>query len=260
MKRLRSTDDDVRRRLPLDDPSVDALDERLRKRLGVQWASRATAELRVAAIFAAVSRDLLAVGADPAVLRVVTRAVSDEVRHADICRLLACRYLGREVPWPAPRKAVMPELAEAPEEIRPTLHVVAMGCINETIATAWLEVSREGATSALARAAIRELMADDVHHARMAWAHLASAEVTPAARRAVGVWMGALLDAAATPWLGRSKDVVEEGCPEHGVPSLARTRAVVRETVREVVLPGFVRLGVPVDRGEAWERRTFVRK
>ena len=67
----------------------------------------------------------------------------------------------------------MPQLARAPLALRPTLHTLAMGCINETIASAWLEASLRDATLPLARRVIRELIADDIHHARMGWAHLA---------------------------------------------------------------------------------------
>src|SRR5215472_7573582 len=179
MTRLRKTDDETTARLP-EDPTIDALDGELRERLGRQWASRATAELRVAAIFSVVSRGLFETGADPAVIHIAARAVSDEVRHADICRRLAVRYLGRDVAWPPPGRAAMPELAKAPKELRPTLHTVAMGCVNETIASAWLDESLRPATSPLARAALRELIADDIHHARLGWAHLASSFVPPA--------------------------------------------------------------------------------
>src|SRR5215471_20429549 len=119
MTRLRKPDDETSARLP-EDPTIDALDGELRERLGRQWASRATAELRVAAIFSVVSRGLFETGADPAVIQIAARAVSDEVRHADLCRRCAERYLGREVPWPAPARAQMPELAGAPRELRPT--------------------------------------------------------------------------------------------------------------------------------------------
>jgi hypothetical protein len=253
----RAADDDVGARLPLDDPHVDRLDEPMRRRVGVQWVSRATAELRVASIFAVVSRDLLITGADPAVLRIASRAVSDEVRHAEICRLVAERYLRKAVPWPKPGPVPMPALARGPAKLRPTLHVVAMGCINETIATAWLETSRAGASSPLARAAIRELLSDDVHHARLGWAHVASTYVTTETRGAIGAWLGKLLDAAASPWLRSAPATIVEGCPAHGVPSVETTRRVVRETVADVVLPGLEHVGVPVDQGRAWLERTF---
>src|ERR1700691_4365558 len=134
MSRLRATNDDTTSRLP-DDPSIDELDAEMRGRLGRQWASRAQAELRVAGVFTVVSHDLLERGADPAILRIAARAVSDEVRHADLCRALAERYLGRAVPWPAAGRSPMPSLARAPAELRATLHTVAMGCVNETLAS-----------------------------------------------------------------------------------------------------------------------------
>ncbi len=254
MTRLRKTDDETSARLPAD-PSIDALDGELRERLGRQWASRATAELRVAAIFSIVSRGLFETGADPAVIRIAARAVSDEVRHAELCRALAERYLARPVAWPVPGPAKMPELERAPKEIKPTLHTIAMGCINETIASAWLEESLRPATSPLARAALRELIADDIHHARLGWAHLASSFVPRAVRRELGAWLPALIRAVVKPWVGAAKDRVVEGCPSHGVPSLETTRAVVRSTLSDVVLPGFESLGVSTALGREWCKR-----
>lgn len=251
MKRLRSPDDDARQRLPLDDPSVDALDGATRERLSLQWEVRATAELRVASVFAVLIRELLETGADPPVLQICARAVSDEVRHAEICRLLAERYGAREVAWPAPGATPMPPHARAPERLRPTLRAVAMGCINETIASAWLEASLKGATAPLARAAIRELMADDVHHARLGWAHLASERIVPRTRREIAAWVPRLLETAAKPWLdGAVGD--DPGVPDHGVPSAEATRAIVHSTVRDVILPGLETLGLDITPARGW--------
>jgi hypothetical protein len=185
MTRLRSTDDSTAGRLP-DDPSIDELDVDLRERLGRQWASRAQAELRVAGVFTVVSRDLLEQGADPAILHIAARAVSDEVRHADLCRALAARYLARPVPWPLPGRSPIPALARAPAALRATLHTVAMGCVNETIASAWLEESLRSATSPAARTVLRELIADDIHHARLGWGHLGSSFVGKDTRKVLG--------------------------------------------------------------------------
>jgi hypothetical protein len=256
MNRLRASDDDTSARLP-DDPAIDALDPDLRERLGRQWASRATAELRVASIFSYVSAALLESGAEPAVLRIASRAVSDEVRHAEVCRRLAERYHGRPVAWPAPGRGSMPILVSAPPALRATLHTVAMGCVNETIASAWLEISLRDATSPLARAAIRELVADDIHHARLGWAHLASSFVSSAARQELGAWLPALLEAATAPWTRDSPDRIAEGCPSHGVPSNATTHAVVRDTLSGVILPGFESLDVRTTAGREWWARRF---
>jgi hypothetical protein len=256
MTRLRSTDDLTTARLP-EDPSIDEVDVELRERIGRQWASRAQAELRVAGVFAVVAHDLLAQGADPAILRIAARAVSDEVRHADLCRALAERYLARPVPWPDPGRSPMPSLARAPAALRPTLHTVAMGCVNETLASAWLEASLKSATAPMARAVIRELIADDIHHARLGWGHLASSFVGAEARKTLGLWLPQLLEYAAKPWIRSAKDKIIEGVPSHGVPSAATTHEVVGATLRDVVLPGFASLGVRVGAAREWCARHF---
>jgi hypothetical protein len=254
VRRLRPSDDAPHDRLALDDASVDRLDAATRHQLSLQWERRATAELRVASIFAVLAREFFEVGADPAVQQICARAVSDEVRHAEICRLLAERYGARSVEWPAPGPVPMPLHETAPERLRPTLRAVAMGCINETIATAWLEASLKDATSALARSAIRELIADDVHHARLGWAHLGSARVTAQVRAEVAAWLPRLLHVAALPWLA-TDDSEPGGVPAHGVPSAETTRLTVVGAIRDLVLPGFEALGVAVGPAREWADR-----
>ncbi len=256
MSRLRPTDDETASRLP-EDPAVQELDTATRSALGTQWELRAKAELRVASVFSVVSQGLFEKGADPAVLTIAARAVSDEVRHSELCRTLAERYLGRPVAWPPPGAVPMPRLAQAPDALRPTLHALAMGCVNETIASAWLEVSLRDAVSPMVRAALRELIADDIHHARLGWAHLASTFVPEAVRGELGGWLPRLLETAALPWTRREKDPHPDGFPEHGVPSRQATLDVVHRTVRGVILPGFEQLGVSTALGVDWADQHF---
>ncbi|HSO31211.1 MAG TPA: hypothetical protein VLT33_01810 [Labilithrix sp.] len=238
--------------LPLEDPSIDATDAATREMVGLQWQERATAELRVASMFATMAREIFETGADPVVVRLVARAVSDEVRHAEVCRALARRYLARDVAWPPPGPVPLPFHEPASEALRPTLHLTAMCCINETIASAWLERSLSDATVPLARAALRALLADDIDHARIGWAHLASTAVSPAVRAQIAGWLPRLLEAAVLPWLRDPGLSSAPGAPAHGVPSAAATRAVVLETVRDVVLVGLERVGVDTASGAAW--------
>jgi hypothetical protein len=132
-----------------------------------------------------------------------------------------------------------------------------MGCVNETIASAWLEESLRTATVPAARAVIRELIADDIHHARLGWGHLGSAFVAKDARKALGDWLPQLLEHAAKPWTRSSRDTIVEGVPSHGVPSAETTHGVVGTTLRTVVLPGFASLGVPIKAAREWVARHF---
>jgi hypothetical protein len=198
-------------------------------------------------VFAVLSRDMLETGADPAVLRICSRAVSDEVRHADICLALAKRYGGEDIPWPEPARVPMPSLGFLPEgadaKLRTMLHAIAMGCINETIASAWLELSVSGCKAALPRAAIRELMADDIHHSRLGWAHAGSSFVTSEMRKEAGRWLPTLVGAVVDPWM-RDVAIYGDGVPEHGVPSAKATRETIAQTLEEVIYPGLAGLGI----------------
>jgi hypothetical protein len=254
MSRLRSTDDDAIQRLPLDDDSVEKLDRKARRAVGDQWERRSTAELRVASAFAVIARELFEWGADPVVLDICARAVSDEVRHAKICQALAERYLDASVAWPTPGPTPLPPHERASPSLRPTLYVTAMCCINETIASAWLEASLKTTTAPIARAALRELIADDVHHSRLGWAHLASSHVTPDTRSKVAAWLPRLLDCTVVPWLRDAKGS-GDGVPTHGVPSEQTTRNVVVETLEQVVLPGFDAVGVDSGPAREWLAR-----
>lgn len=249
--RIRTSDANLG--LPLDDPSVDAEDAATRAIIGHQWQERSSAELRVASMFAIIARELFETGADPVVQQIVARAVSDEVRHAEICRALARRYLARDVAWPPPGPVPLPHHGPASEALRPTLHITAMCCINETLATAWLERSLADTTAPLARAAVRALLADDVDHARAGWAHLASPHVSARVRAQIAGWLPRLLEAAAAlPWLRGAGPAAAHGVPSHGVPSSATTRAVVMETLHEVVMVGLDRVGVDTASARAW--------
>lgn len=246
--------DDAEHGLQLDDPSVDAQDARTRQTIGRQWEERATAELRVASMFATIAREIFETGADPVVMKLVARAVSDEVRHAEICRLLAARYLDRDVAWPPPGPVPLPHHDRASDVLRPTLHIAAMCCINETLASAWLEACRADATAPLARAALRQLLTDDIDHARIGWAHLASSTVTREVRAQLAGWLPRLLEASMLPWLEGAGDPSHAGFPAQGVPSSATTREVVTSTIRDVVLVGFDQLGVETSSARAWMR------
>jgi hypothetical protein len=127
-----------------------------------------------------------------------------------------------------------------------------MGCVNETIASVWLETSLREANSPLVRAALRELIADDVHHARLGWAHVASSFVTPEMRAELGVWLPRVLEMATGNWLRDGRDTLRDGFPAHGVPSFATTRQIVEQTVLGVVLPGFDAVGVPTTPALTW--------
>lgn len=231
---------------PVVDPSVAELDPALRARLGDHWRSRARSELEVGIAFSAMLPRLAASGAPDVVLRDLAASADDERRHAAICMQNACIYAGRELPGPGEVAAPLPLFGAGDPALEDALLVTGMCCLNETVATAWLGACLEASTAPLAVETNRAHLADEIRHARLGWAYLAS---LPASRKdALAAWLPALLEANAPRWL----DDPTPACPAHGHLGPERTREVVLAAVRELVIPGFEHVGVASDPAVRW--------
>ena len=191
------------------DPLIDALPEAGRAALAGIWQERGGSELRVAAGFAAIASELVEHGASDSVLKIVARAVRDEVHHAEISVEIASRYRAGDVEWPPAQPVQVPVLAPAEGRFRATLLVIAMCCINETLACAILERQLSQTKAPLARAAIQTILSDEIEHARAGWAHIASAYVTAPMKHEIGRWLPRLLKARLT-------DLIDEDSPFPG--------------------------------------------
>jgi hypothetical protein len=195
----------------------------------------------VSAAFSLLFREALEAGADPDVLAVIARGVHDEVRHAEVCRAVASRYAGRELPWPDGVAVESPK-PQADVRARAAFHLVMMCCVNEAIASVFLDRSLADVRSPCARAAVGELLADEVLHARVGWVFLARQDRKVRAAVEANLWT--LTRPIVQCWWEEGDVTLLEGAPEHGIPSLEVTRDCVHRAIDEVVLPGFEAVGV----------------
>jgi hypothetical protein len=235
----------TRRELPDVDPEIEKLDPEVRALVGGIWADRARSELGAGSGFAIVVTELYALGADATVLRLATKAAYDEVRHAELCRVLAEAYLGRPIEPPRAKRVGMPK-HQADETLEMHLHVVGLSCINETLAAGFVEACLETAEAPLVRTIQREHLMDEVEHARVGWAHLASPIVDDETKRRIGAFVPRLVKANVSLWRSRIAELPEHGVPGHGYPTRARMLRAIDETMTTVVLPGFAHVGVPL--------------
>ncbi len=235
---------------PERDPAVAELAADERATVAAIWHGRAEAELRASGSFAYIADTLAAAGAHGDLVALARRAVSDEVRHSELCARVAAAYA--DTPLPAPRKleVTIPRHAGANRALRRVLHVVGMSCFNETIGSAFLELCRERATGALVRAALRELLTDEIDHARIGWAFVASLEGP--ARIALGHWLPELCELNLRAWRDRPQRPISEALAAHGCPRWDDVDATVLAAIAELVLPGFARLGVDVAPAQRW--------
>src|SRR5262245_23066938 len=129
------------RPLPEHDAELDALSPEQRSQLAAIWLARAGSERRVADAFEVVHAALVELGSEPPLQALAARAVDDEHRHAELARLVASRFAGRELDPPARLTLAVPEHRDASERVRRSLHVLGHCAMNETFASAFLEAA-----------------------------------------------------------------------------------------------------------------------
>jgi hypothetical protein len=239
--------------LPAHDETILALDASARERIGREWLRRADVELSAATVSAQIARGLLLDHATQEVLELAAQAVSDEVRHSRICHEVGERYLGRSAPAPRSRPVDEPSFGDCPPALCRLLGLVLHSCVNETLATVCLTEGLEAAASPTARAATHELLRDDVNHARIGWAHLASVHVDSTAKRHVGLALPTLLRLGRDAWLAEPREDFDD--PAHGVLGSARFPQLMKKAFDELVLPGFDYVGVDTRVGREWLAR-----
>lgn len=215
------------------------------------WQGRASAEGSVHAYAQRIVADLRDADAAPKVVELAARMVSDEARHVGICIEVASRYAGHAVETPPPR-AILDPLSDVPLPLRATLRVVATSCIGESFASAWIDECGRMTKPAWLREVLRRHLADEVHHAQLGWAHLATTRVGDAERRQIAAWLPRLLEVNLNAWRRFDPRWPNEGFPEHGLPSHDDTRRIVDDALAQLVLPGFEQLGVDTGPARRW--------
>ncbi len=211
------------------------------------WAMRAGLELSVGAGYAVIIRELLETGAEKPVLQLCCDAASDEIGHAQLCLDLAERLDGTKRDWPSPTSLHVPRYAgvEAGPMLA-TLHLVAMSCLNETIACTRLLEAIHVAKCPSAKLGLQLILSDEIRHARAGWAHLASRHVTDSMKRALSEYIPELIDASMTSLIEENASIPTEEFSMWGLPSVDDARAHAQKALREVVMPGFKHLGIAV--------------
>lgn len=238
--------------LPESDPAIDELPKALRDRLSQLWLVRSAMERRVGDSFSVVCGALERRNAPEALQTLAKRAVDDEYRHEELSRLVASKYAGKDLPRAERLKLVQPEYKGESQEIKDTLTIVGQCVFNETTAGAYLEASLHSAKTKLAKAAISELLSDEIDHGRIGWAHLA--ELSPADRKKVEPWLLPLAYLNLREW--RNQTPYDPGhvpvLADHGEPETKVLHDALVDALKTLIVPGFKQLGMNTAPLEAW--------
>src|SRR5690606_23738203 len=133
---------------------------------------------------------------------------------------------------------------------RVTYELVAFCCLTESINAALLTRSFAETSEPDSKAAVREILADEVQHARLGWAYLA--------HESDRAWLAehfARMLAATVPEELRDPRIQPDPSPAlraHGVFARAELREILIECVDGVITPGLALLGVDAEPIRAW--------
>ena len=232
-------------RLPAD-RSHEALPDAERAGLVRHWQRRAGSEQRIGLAFRQMLPVLRAVGASQVVVGLLDLCASDELRHAEICVRVAERYAGSDVELASRDRVSLPSFGARDERLEAALLIAGTCCINETLATVWLEQSLAASATPLATYANRAHLRDEIDHAQLGWAHLASEALDPDLREALGCCVPRLIAANLPLWLEPDPHIPPAGIAGHGQPPHREIERALRRAVTEILLPGFAHVGVPL--------------
>src|SRR5436190_11740280 len=127
-----------------------------------------------------------------------------------------------------------------------------MCSINETMACSFLELCLAKATEKSVRTGLREVLEDEIRHARIGWAYLGGGDITSEDRRLVGQWLRPLLETQWVKWREQIGTLPEIDLAEHGCPSGPAIAAASLASIRDLVLPGFESAGVDTSEAHGW--------
>jgi hypothetical protein len=217
----------------------------------------ALGEYSAVSLFARFTDGLARAGAPFDLVSAAARVPQDEIRHADLAFRFAALCAGRDV------------TVEATEDKPPqrwhdrltledldsfAIEVIAIG---ETLACALLSACRDGATDPLAQAIYGNIVADEVHHARLGWYYLLwrAEQWTHADRQRVADAAGMMVLHVETRF-GTGRDAprgAQKAARALGVLDTQRQRKVVNEVMESEIVPGLDALGLGAS--HAWEKR-----
>ena len=221
-------------------------DDVLRATIAAVWRRRERVEREAAQVFADLAVELGAAGFPAALVRLAEEAARDEEEHAGRCRHIVDAHhpglppLGRRPPVRLGAHELCPR-----ERLLYT--AVAVSCVTETLSVSLLGALRGVATDPLIAETIHAILQDEVAHARLGWAVVATE-----ARRTSLAWLTPHLAAMVRAARAEARDEAPATPAAPAPPELSRygvlprpqAIAIMDATVDEVIVPGLRSFGI----------------
>jgi hypothetical protein len=217
----------------------------------------ALGEYSAVSLFARFVDGLARAGAPFDIVSAAARVPQDEIRHADLAFRFASMCAQRDVTVDSSDdspQARWQERLTLDDLDSFAIEVIAIG---ETLACALLSACRDGATDTVAHAIYTNIVADEVHHARLGWYYLLwrAPQWSQAERQRVADNAGAMvLQVEARFGTGRDAPRgAQRAARSLGVLDTPRQRKVVHDVMENEIVPGLDALGLGAS--HAWQKR-----
>lgn len=218
-----------------------ALDEPARVAAIAEWQGRMVNEHVSARVFAQLIPQLMRAGVDAKVQADVAAMIAQELAHARLCAGVV-EALGGAAVMPMPALPDVPVHDDAEPREAVLRNVLAISCLEETVAVALLESGRQLAGPPAIRAIMTEILADEIGHARLGWQ--LAARLLPACDRRLRARLSEYLVPAfrqllARYWVPDEVPLADRiAAPEVGVDDARAASRLFLDVLAQVIVPG----------------------
>ncbi|MEM7646363.1 MAG: hypothetical protein AAF203_05595 [Pseudomonadota bacterium] len=222
--------------------------------IALTWAQRAQSELGAAHRFKLLAEELADHGAGSKIVALARRAQEDEKRHVVICSELAMD-MGHKTgfadfhvsedyfkkPWIGKTNTKDDLLCE----------MTLMCCITETFNSSLLNTLYQNAENSPAKIAIHEILKDEIKHGQLGWAHLAE-ESQKRDIQFLSNYLAPMLEMAVKDELFAPVMDNDPTSMNKGVLPESLRLDQFKDTLEQVVLPGFEHFGLDTKSAKDW--------
>ena len=221
------------------------------------WRERERTEREAASLFAELGRGMRTCGLPDDLVAMAEDASADEIDHASRCRDIIAECEFKEPLLDAQSRGLLGP-RDLTLEKRVLYTSAAMGCVTETVSTALLLEMKKRMDAPIIEKTVRAILGDEVNHSRLGWTHLAyytqSAEAD-----FLGPYLPRIFESLLIAESEEASEKSPEHCDVYGLGVLPRqtVERVFKQTLQEVILPGFEEFGVSTELSHDWCRQRF---
>lgn len=202
------------------------------------WRGRMLNEHASSRIFAGLLPQLMAAGIDPQRQMQVAEMIVDELRHARQCAAVV-EALGDQAVGQLPELPQVPAHGDV-EPLEALLrNVLSICCLSETVAVALINAERLQLGDSPLGEVLKQILADEVSHARFGWSLLESLELSDTMKKSLSIYLETALVHLETHELAHLSPAPapSEAAAAAGVCDGALARSIFHDTVEQVIIP-----------------------